>query len=183
VLRVRPATSSDADALARTVAEGFESYRAFAPDDWRPPDHLELAIGIAVRLRADDQLTWVAEDEDGEIAGQVAYVPAARSRHPVHDPTLAHLGQLFVRRAHWGTGLAVQLLSLVVADATRRDYAAMRLFTPAGHARARRFYEREGWSARGEPMLEQPLGLELIEYRRPLPATLDHPQKRARPLS
>jgi GNAT superfamily N-acetyltransferase len=168
VLRVRPATSSDADALARTVSEGFESYRDFAPDDWRPPDHLELAIGIAVRLRAEEQHTWVAEDDAGEIAGQVAYVPAARSRHPVDDPSLAHLGQLFVRRAHWGTGLAAQLLQLAIADAGRREYAAMRLFTPAAHARARRFYEREGWSARGEPMLEEPLGLELIEYRREL---------------
>jgi GNAT superfamily N-acetyltransferase len=168
VLRVRPATTSDADALADTVAEGFETYRDFAPDHWRPPDRLELAIGIAVRLRADDQYTWVAEDDDGTIAGQVAYVPASRSRHPVHDPALAHLGQLFVRRAHWGTGLARELLSLVVADAIEREFAAMRLFTPAGHARARRFYEREGWEPRGEPKLEEPLGLELIEYRRAL---------------
>ena len=168
MLRVRPATTSDADALAQTVAEGFESYRDFAPDDWCPPDRLELAIGIAVRLRAEDQHTWVAEEDDGTIAGQAAYVPAARSRHPVHDPSLAHLGQLFVRRAHWGTGLARHLLSLVVADATEREFAAMRLFTPVGHARARRFYEREGWEPRGEPMLEQPRGLELIEYRRSL---------------
>lgn len=168
MLRVRRATTSDADALAQTVAEGFESYRDFAPQDWRPPDRLELAIGIAVRLRSEDQHAWVAEDDDGTIAGQVAYVPASRSRHPIEDPSLAHLGQLFVRRAHWGTGLARQLLSLVVADATERDYAAMRLFTPAGSARARRFYEREGWEPCGEPLLEQPLGLELIEYRRPL---------------
>ena len=167
MLRVRRATTSDADALAQTVAEGFESYRDFAPADWQPPDRLELAIGIAVRLRSDDQQAWVAEDDDGTIAGQVAYVPAARSRHPVHDPELAHLGQLFVRRAHWGTGLAKRLLSLVVADAAEH-YAAMRLFTPAGHGRARRFYEREGWERCGEPVFEEPLGLELIEYRRPL---------------
>ena len=166
MLNVRPATTSDADALAQTVSEGFESYRDFAPDDWQPPDRLELAIGIAVRLRSDDQFAWVAEDHDGSIAGQVAYVPAARSRHPVDDPSLAHLGQLFVRRAHWGSGLAKHLLALAVADAAEREFTAMRLFTPAEHARARRFYEREGWTVRGEPMLEQPLGLELIEYRR-----------------
>jgi GNAT superfamily N-acetyltransferase len=168
VSRVRPATTSDADALAETVFEGFASYREFAPDGWQPPDRLELAIGIAVRLRSDDQHAWVAEDDGGTIAGQVAYVPAARSRHPVHDPALAHLGQLFVRRAHWGTGLAADLLRVAVADAIERDFAGMRLFTPAGHARARRFYEREGWTVQGEPLLEQPLGLELIEYRRPL---------------
>ena len=168
MLSVRPATTADADALAETVSEGFETYREFAPAGWQPPDRLELAIGIAVRLRSEDQHTWVAEDENGTIAGQVAYVPASRSRHPVHDPALAHLGQLFVRRAHWGTGLATRLLELVVADAAERDFAAMRLFTPVAHARARRFYEREGWEVHGEPMLEQPLGLELVEYRRPL---------------
>jgi hypothetical protein len=44
----------------------------------------------------------------------------------------------------------------------------MRLFTPAEQQRARRFYEREGWSAVTEAYLEEPLGLEIVEYRRPL---------------
>jgi GNAT superfamily N-acetyltransferase len=177
VLRVRPAIATDADALAETVAEGFASYRSFAPPQWSPPDRLELAIGIAIRLRDADQQTWVAVDDDDTIAGQVAYLPAGRSRHPIHDPALAHVGQLFVRRTHWGTGLAGQLLDLAVADATEREFTAMRLFTPADHGRARRFYEREGWSLTGDPIDEQPLGLLLVEYRR----TLNHPPKGVRP--
>ena len=110
----------------------------------------------------------MAVDDHGGVAGHAILIPATRSRIGSDDRTLGHLGQLFVRRAHWGTGLAKQLLELAIADATERDFTAMRLFTPAAHARARHFYEREGWSAQGEPMLEQPLGLELIEYRRPL---------------
>jgi GNAT superfamily N-acetyltransferase len=168
-LTVRPATTADADALAATVAEGFDSYRAFAPEDWQPPDRLELALGIAVRLRAGDQHAWVAVDERDRVAGQVAYLPASRARHPADDPHLAHLGQLFLRREHWGSGLAVRLLGIALADAAERGYTAMRLFTPSEHVRARRFYEREGWAVSGEPMLEEPLGLELVEYRRPLP--------------
>ena len=168
VLDVRPATAADADALAETVWEGFESYRSFAPPDWRPPDRLELAIGIAVRLRDPEQQTWVAVDEDGDVAGQVSYLPATRARHPAEDARLAHLGQLFVRRAHWGSGVATRLLNLAIADAADRDFTAMRLFTPAEHGRARRFYEREGWAIRGEPMFELPLGLTLVEYRRDL---------------
>jgi GNAT superfamily N-acetyltransferase len=171
VLEVRPATPADADALAATVSEGFETYRAFAPEGWEPPDRLELAIGIAVRLRDADQRTWVAVDREdgGAVAGQVAYLPASSSRHPDSDPALAHLGQLFVRRRHWGTGLATRLLNVAIADATARGFTAMRLYTPAGQARARRFYEREGWSLHGKPMHEPSLGLVLVEYRRALP--------------
>ena len=44
----------------------------------------------------------------------------------------------------------------------------MRLYTPAGQARARRFYEREGFAAAGGPQ-DRGLGLPVIEYRRPLP--------------
>ena len=167
-LRLRPATALDADELAATVAEGFESYRAFAPEGWSPPDRLELALGIAVRMRGDDQRAWVAVDDRDRVAGQVAYLPATRSRHPSDDPRLAHLAQLFVRRAHWGTGLAARLLAVAVDDARERGFTAIRLFTPAGQARARRFYEREGWTVIDEPVLERQLGLELVAYRRAL---------------
>jgi hypothetical protein len=44
----------------------------------------------------------------------------------------------------------------------------MRLFTPVGQARARRFYEREGWAVSGESFCDPGFGLQLIEYHRPL---------------
>jgi hypothetical protein len=47
-----------------------------------------------------------------------------------------------------------------------RGFTAMRLFTPAAQARARRFYEREGWTAAGEPSDELDFGMPLVEYRR-----------------
>ena len=51
--------------------------------------------------------------------------------------------------------------------AREEGFRAMRLFVATGQARARRFYEREGWRAVAE-MPESPLGLPLIEYRRDL---------------
>ncbi len=45
----------------------------------------------------------------------------------------------------------------------------MRLHTPSGQARARRFYEREGWQAAGAHAADAVLGLETVEYRRRLP--------------
>lgn len=165
--RLRPATPDDADALAQTVSEGFDSYRAFAPGGWEPPDRLELALGIAVRLQ-DEFMRSVVAEEDGTVAGQAAWLPAAKARQSLEDPSVAHLGQLFVRRAWWGSGLAIELLDWAVHGARAAGYDAMRLFTPVDHLRARRFYEREGWALSGEPFVEQPLGLAIVEMRRPL---------------
>jgi hypothetical protein len=48
------------------------------------------------------------------------------------------------------------------------SYTAMRLHTPAEHGRARRFYEREGWTADAPAFYEPMLGLALVTYRRAL---------------
>ena len=55
-----------------------------------------------------------------------------------------------------------------VRAARERGYAALRLFTPAGHGRARRFYEREGWVAAGDEFHDPGPDLVLVEYRYPL---------------
>jgi hypothetical protein len=44
----------------------------------------------------------------------------------------------------------------------------MRLFTPTEQARARRFYERQGWALTDGPYVEEDLGLSVVEYRRAL---------------
>lgn len=160
-------TPEDADALTTTVLEGFASYRAFAPPGWAAPDRIELGLGIAIGLRDRHQRLWVARDE-GAVAGHAGYVPAARSRKPSDEPGLAHVNQVFVRRAYWGSGAATQLLHAALADAREQGFTAVRLFTPAGQARARRFYEREGFALVGEPLEGEPVGLTLVEYRRPL---------------
>jgi GNAT superfamily N-acetyltransferase len=158
---MRPATPEDAPALAATVQEGFESYREWAPRGWDPPDPALQLTGIRDRLPAEDCFCLVAEDA-GRPAGHVAYLPARG------EIGVAHLWMLFVRRAWWGTGLASDLLGRAVAAAREEGYHSMRLQTPAESARARRFYEREGWALDGDPAYEAMLGLTLATYRRPL---------------
>ena len=74
-------------------------------------------------------------------------MPAARAARPVEDPALGHLRNLFVARAQWGSGLATALLRAAEQDARDRGFTELRLFVAEGQARARRFYEREGWRA------------------------------------
>jgi GNAT superfamily N-acetyltransferase len=166
---LRRATRADAERLAASVSEAFESYRSFAPATWEPPAaERELAL-LDDGLARDDVWCLLAET-DGELAGHVSIRAAATASFASPEPGLAHLWQLFVRPAWHGTGLAVQLHREAVREAGGRGFTTMRLFAAAGQARARRFYEREGWVAAGPPFELSGFGLPVVEYR--LPTTL-----------
>jgi GNAT superfamily N-acetyltransferase len=166
-LTFRTATPEDAAELAQTLDLAFKGYREIAPVGWAPPP--VEPEPLRVRLRNPAVWCQVAETH-GRMAGHVALIPASlHSSHPLDDPALAHLWQLFVREEHWGSGIATKLHDAVLDEALRRSYSEFRLYTPAGQARARGFYEREGWRSAGEPFAEETLGgMELVEYRRPL---------------
>jgi GNAT superfamily N-acetyltransferase len=165
---IRAPTSSDVAALAQTVRQGFEGYRAFLPPGWEPPSAEFEHARIGERLELAD--TWCRIAFAGsEPAGHIAFL-AAREQTDSRPiiPGLAHLWMLFIREPWWGSGLAAQLLGLAVAEARDRRYVAMRLFTPAGQARARAFYEREGFTTHRGPFWEPMLAFDLVEYRRTL---------------
>jgi GNAT superfamily N-acetyltransferase len=163
----READADDARAIAAAAVEAFQDYRSFAPEGWEPP-LLEPEVERLRPLLAGDDLWCVLAERDGRLAAHSAFQAARSSIAPSEDGQLAHLRALFVDRAWWGCGLARTLHSMALEEAARREFTAIRLFTPAGQARARRFYEREGWVATGEPFV-YPLGLPLVEYRRGLP--------------
>ena len=161
---LRLATTSDAERLCRAVTEGLELYKSFAPEGWRVPAREREIERLEMLLRDPDVWCLLAE-EDAQLVGQVTVLPAGRSARPVHDAALAHLANLFVRRDFWGTGLAGALHAAAVEAARRRGYSRMRLFVAAGHRRARRFYEREGWTPVGAEFHDPGPGLVLVEYR------------------
>ena len=163
----RQATGADAPRLAELLVEGFETYRAFAAGHYQVPEAGDVADSMAERLETPQVWCRLAEDDTG-VAGYVSLLPATEARRPVDDPALAHFWMLFVRAPWWGSGLATELHRAALAAAADRHYNAMRLFTPAGQARARRFYEREGWTVAGEPYPDEELGMAIVEYRRPL---------------
>jgi GNAT superfamily N-acetyltransferase len=165
---LRPATHGDAELLARGVADGFATYREFAPPGWRPPSYEhELAL-LERGLSEPDVWALLAEEAGGGLAGHVAIRSAASAPFGSDEPGLAHFWQLFVAQAHQGAGLALVLHDAALAEARERSYRAIRLFAAAGQARARRFYEREGWTAAGPQFMLEGFGLEVVEYRRRL---------------
>jgi GNAT superfamily N-acetyltransferase len=141
-----------------------EDYPSFAPAGWTAPT-LEAEIEHLRASLADDRVCCLVAESGGEIVGQITVLPAARAPHPVADPALAHLSNLFVRRDHWGTGLARELHAAAIDNAREQGFRELRLYVAEGQTRARRFYEREGWAARGEPFDDPVPGLRMVEYR------------------
>jgi GNAT superfamily N-acetyltransferase len=141
-----------------------EGYREFAGPDWPGFTIQDETASFRELIRLPDFWSLMAE-QDGELLGQVTIQSSETTRMPLGDPGLGHLRNLFVRRDRWGTGLARQLHEAAVEEARRRGYRELRLFAAAGQARARRFYERDGWVAAGPPAYDPKPGLEMVEYR------------------
>jgi GNAT superfamily N-acetyltransferase len=160
VLTLRRAVPADADTLARTGWLGQQTWRAFAPPTWTPRSHAEGVALIRDVLSLPDAWGLLAF-VDGEPAGH-----CVMTRGYWTEPRAALLGALFVRPRWFGTGLAHTLHEAFIAEATERDYPWAWLVTPAGHARARRFYERRGW--RADTLLEHDRGMPWAVYGRSL---------------
>jgi diamine N-acetyltransferase len=168
---LRPAVPSDASRLGALMIEGFEGYRSFAPPGWEPPDVGQELKPFAERL-GDPEVWCLVAEQEGEVVGHVAFMPARIHSRPSDEPGLAHFWQLFVREPWWGTGLATALHTEAVREAASRGFTSMRLFTVGRHARARRFYEREGWIAVAEILDALDFGMPLVEYRRPISSSV-----------
>jgi GNAT superfamily N-acetyltransferase len=153
--KLRKPEPAEAEALTAIVQRGFETYRAFAPEGWEPPDESERLERNRAEL-ASPEVFALAAYVDGAPVGHTRVVPIAE------DPTDVRLRYLFVDAGYWGTGLARELHAAAVEAIGTRS---ARLFTPQGQARARRFYEREGWTLHADGV-DAHFGLPLAEYRR-----------------
>jgi GNAT superfamily N-acetyltransferase len=167
-LTFRDIVRDDIDQLATAVTDAFLGYRAFAPAGWQPPPPSEQA-NVLLRWIADPAFWGELASERLMLAGHATFIAAHTSLGAAPQASLAHLGHLFVRPEYWGSGLATELLAHALETASTRGFRKMRLFAPVGQARARRFYEREGFAVVGEPF-EVGLGLPALEYQRSLTA-------------
>jgi ribosomal protein S18 acetylase RimI-like enzyme len=164
---LRQATAADAEALARGAVEGVADYPAFAPSGWTGPAY-DTELEYTRVVLADPDYHCVVAEIGGGVVGQVTVVPAAKAARAVDDTSLGHLRNLYVHRSQWGSGLATALMRAALEDARARGFAELRLFVAEEQARARRFYEREGWVTAGPEFMLEDFGLDVVEYRREL---------------
>jgi len=132
--RIRPATADDVEAVAAIWTPGWrDGHLGHVPDELL--EHRGLG---AFRERAAQKVgrTRVAE-VDGVIVG-----------FTILDGD--EVDQLYVDASARGTGIAAQLLAEAAAELRASGTDVPWLAVATGNARARHFYEREGWSDAGE---------------------------------
>jgi GNAT superfamily N-acetyltransferase len=164
-IEVRQARSPDIETVIELLEGEIARYREWAPEDWRPVGPTPELRERLNPLYEDDARAWILLAFDGDEAiGVVSLstVTGADARKPPEGTI--YLWQMFVRRDWQGRGLAGPLLDRLVEEARRRGYRRIVLWTPAGAAQARRFYEREGFALTGEEDPESSFGLPLVQY-------------------
>lgn len=111
----------------------------------------------------------VALDEDGRILGFTHVCP---SRDSDAKTSTGELTSIYLEPASWGAGLGSWLHDDAV-DALVNSHTEATLWVLEANARARRFYERKGWTADGTIREEDVGGRRVAEvrYRRLLVAS------------
>ncbi len=148
-MRIRDATVDDADAVALVHVHGWQwGYRDLLPS--------EYLHGLSSERRAEQWRSWllepggtrtrVAHSEDGACAG---FAVSGPSRDPGAGDDTGEIYAIYVEEEFAGTGLGSELLRSAVAWLAERGFARATLWVLKGNARARRFYEREGWALDG----------------------------------
>jgi ribosomal protein S18 acetylase RimI-like enzyme len=121
-VRIRQASSADADAVADVFIASFGSL-SFLPRLHTHDEHRAFIAGVVLQ----QQDVVVAEEEDGSVAGFIAMA------HGVVE-------HLYVHPDRQGRGIGSALLT----EAKRRMAGGFRLWVFQQNEKARRFYERHG---------------------------------------
>ncbi len=161
------ARADDARAIAEILAEAFQGYCAWAPAEWSPPLRGEEEARLAEALSCSD-VWFLLAIAQGKAVGHVALSPFTMVQPQPPPAGTINLWQLFIRPPWQGRGVAAQLLRAAVVEARLRGFTRMRLWTPRDAARARHFYEREGWTRTGSTRDETAVGLAAVQYARVL---------------
>jgi GNAT superfamily N-acetyltransferase len=155
--------------VAASISEGFETYRGWAPADWTPPVVGEGDPERFAGALARPDVWFLVAASDGVVIGHVALSLSTHEDPGPPPPDTVFVWQLFVHPAWHGHGVGTVLMRAAVSEALRRGFSRMRLWTPEGAGRARRFYEREGWTLTGRAHHRSDFGLPTVEYGRSIP--------------
>lgn len=163
MVEIREARPDDAEACAAVhVASWQAAYRGMVPDD-------DLDALRPERRLAGWQ-DWLGRDrprgavllavEDGEVVGFGSFVP-----HPELSGGWALVPQLYLGPAAIGRGIGAALMA-AGPDRLRADgFTRVELWVHPDSDRARRFYERGGWTSDGTVQVEEVWGVRLPELR------------------
>jgi ribosomal protein S18 acetylase RimI-like enzyme len=134
-IKTRLATLDDLDGIAPL----FDSYRQFYE---QPPDPARARSYLEERMRRNESVIYVAEDENGNPVGFTQLYPTFCSVRLAHTYVLY---DLFVSKAARGRGAGRRLMEAAEAHAAKTGAARMELSTARTNAVGQSLYESQGW--------------------------------------
>lgn len=141
-IEVRVASSIDAEVIADAYMRAWRAgYDGLVDPEELEPVACDRASYDWATALADPHADFALGYVDGRPAGVAKVGPDPTE--PVHG---TWLDLLYVAPDYWGTGVAAALLRWATTNVANRGDDLMRLRVVEAQRRARRFYEREGWT-------------------------------------
>ena len=172
-MEIRPARPEDAAAVAAVHVRTWQAAydHVFGAERLATLDaQLPQRVERWERVLRDEGGVWVAE-EDGRVVGFVSIGPERE------EPAVGELYAIYVLPEAWGSGAGTALMREAVAALQDAYGGEAVLWVLEDNPRARRFYEREGWSHDGGRKTDTLLGVEISEVRYRLAAGTVRPSR------
>jgi ribosomal protein S18 acetylase RimI-like enzyme len=134
-IKTRLATLADVD----DIAPLFDSYRQFYE---QPPDLARARSYLEERMRRNESVIYVAENENGNLVGFTQLYPTFCSVRLAHTYVLY---DLFVNKNARGAGTGRRLMEAAEAHAAKTGAARMELSTARTNSVGQSLYESQGW--------------------------------------
>jgi ribosomal protein S18 acetylase RimI-like enzyme len=161
--RIREGTPGDAAACAAVhVASWQVAYRGALPD--------EYLDGLDAADRLPRWQEWLAQERprgcvlvaevDGEVVGFGSFVA-----HTSLGDAWALIPNLYLAPVAIGRGVGAALMAAGLARLEADGFEHVELWVHPENDRARRFYERGGWTTDGTTNVEEVWGIQLDELR------------------
>lgn len=138
---------SDIEAVSTVRVRGWQ----FAYAGLMPQSHLDAMTVAADAARRRSMFTAgrsvnLVTELDGNVVGWASFGPC---RDEDADPGDGELYALYVHPDHLSTGIGRALMGQVLEQAAALGHAVLRLWVLEHNVRARRFYERAGFTPDG----------------------------------
>lgn len=164
-MEVRRAKADDAQAIAEVhVATWQGAYRGLLPDAYLAGLSVERRAHWWSRALADPEIDiFVGSNETGSVVG-FASLQGSRDADDLEET--GELTTIYVMPEAWGRGLGRALMEAILDRARQRGFRCVTLWVLDANQRARRFYEKLGFSTDGAEKTETPTeGVVLLEVR------------------
>jgi len=150
---IRPATAEDAQAVAVVHTRSWQvGYQGMMDADFLAAIDVDRRTEIWHQNFTEETLpngtpspvNLIAENDDGVVVG---FACVGVFRYERDNPALGELWAMYVHPDHWGTGAGYALMQATMDHFASVEVTTGYLWVLEENARARGFYERQGWSA------------------------------------